>query len=142
MQRQLKISDRMTLKSIKSDGILAKLKEMTTTLRLSTIVIALLTLLGASIGLMNIMLVTVTRKNKGNWHQKSTERPEKRVDSVSNGSRDDLFDRWNCRYIYGRGYRLCCDCSCQRQVFHTLELDYTWHHSVYNRWRFVWIILL
>ncbi|MCB9310906.1 MAG: ABC transporter permease [Lewinellaceae bacterium] len=62
--RQLKISDKDDFEINKSDGILAKLKEMTTTLRLSTIVIALLTLLGASIGLMNIMLVTVTERTR------------------------------------------------------------------------------
>jgi len=48
----------------KSDSILATLKEMTATLRWSTIIIALLTLLGAAIGLMNIMLVTVTERTK------------------------------------------------------------------------------
>jgi putative ABC transport system permease protein len=48
----------------KSDSILEKLKEMTSVLRLATIIIASLTLLGASIGLMNIMLVTVTERTK------------------------------------------------------------------------------
>ena len=37
---------------------------MTSTLRWSTVVIAMLTLLGASIGLMNIMLVSVTERTK------------------------------------------------------------------------------
>lgn len=48
----------------KSDGILERLKEVTTELRLGTMVIALLTLLGAAIGLMNIMLVSVTERTK------------------------------------------------------------------------------
>ncbi len=48
----------------KSDSILSKLKEMTSVLRLATVIIAALTLLGASIGLMNIMLVTVTERTK------------------------------------------------------------------------------
>ena len=48
----------------KSDGILNQLKEMTSSLRIGTIVIAGLTLLGAAIGLMNIMLVTVTERTK------------------------------------------------------------------------------
>ena len=39
-----------------------RLKEMTSSLRLGTIVIATLTLLGAAIGLMNIMLVSVTER--------------------------------------------------------------------------------
>lgn len=48
----------------KSDGILNQLKDMTSSLRIGTIVIAGLTLLGAAIGLMNIMLVTVTERTK------------------------------------------------------------------------------
>jgi putative ABC transport system permease protein len=48
----------------KSDGILNQLKEMTSTLRLATVFIAMLTLLGASIGLMNIMLVSVTERTR------------------------------------------------------------------------------
>jgi putative ABC transport system permease protein len=48
----------------KSDSILQQLKDMTSSLRLITIVIAMLTLLGASIGLMNIMLVSVTERTK------------------------------------------------------------------------------
>ena len=48
----------------KSDGILNQLKEMTTNLRIGTVVIAMLTLIGASIGLMNIMLVTVTERTR------------------------------------------------------------------------------
>ena len=48
----------------KSDSILATLKEMTGTIRMATIIIALLTLLGAAIGLMNIMLVSVTERTR------------------------------------------------------------------------------
>lgn len=48
----------------KSDRILQQLKDMTGTLRLATIIIAGLTLLGASIGLMNIMLVSVTERTR------------------------------------------------------------------------------
>lgn len=46
----------------KSDGILERLKEMTTQLRIATVAIALMTLIGAAIGLMNIMLVSVTER--------------------------------------------------------------------------------
>jgi len=48
----------------KSDGILETLREMTTELRLAAIAIALITLLGAAIGLMNIMLVSVTERTR------------------------------------------------------------------------------
>lgn len=62
--RNLKISDQNDFEIRKSDGILNQLKDMTSTLRWATIIIATLTLLGASIGLMNIMLVSVTERTK------------------------------------------------------------------------------
>ena len=62
--RKLKAFQENNFEIKKSDGILEKMKDMTSTLRLSTIVIAMLTLLGASIGLMNIMLVTVTERTR------------------------------------------------------------------------------
>lgn len=60
--RKLKASEKNDFEIRKSDGILERLKEMTSSLRLATIVIATLTLLGAAIGLMNIMLVSVTER--------------------------------------------------------------------------------
>jgi len=60
--RKLKASEKNDFEIRKSDGILEKLKEMTSTIRWATIVIAGLTLLGAAIGLMNIMLVSVTER--------------------------------------------------------------------------------
>ena len=60
--RHLKAAQKNDFEIRKSDSILEKLKEMTSTLRLATIVIASLTLLGAAIGLMNIMLVSVTER--------------------------------------------------------------------------------
>jgi len=62
--RKLSALDQNDFEIRKSDSILQKLKEMTSTLRLSTVIIAMLTLLGASIGLMNIMLVSVTERTK------------------------------------------------------------------------------
>lgn len=62
--RKLKVTEGNDFDIRKSDGILNRLKDMTSTLRLSTVVIAMLTLLGASIGLMNIMLVSVTERTK------------------------------------------------------------------------------
>lgn len=47
-----------------SDSIVAILKENTVTLRLATVAIGLMTLLGAAIGLMNIMLVSVTERTR------------------------------------------------------------------------------
>jgi len=48
----------------KSSGIIQKLKEVTTEIRWTTIAIALITLFGAAIGLMNIMLVSVTERTR------------------------------------------------------------------------------
>lgn len=62
--RKLSAIDANDFEIRKSDSILQRLKEMTSTLRLSTVIIAMLTLLGASIGLMNIMLVSVTERTK------------------------------------------------------------------------------
>lgn len=47
-----------------SNSIVAILKENTATLRYATIAIGLMTLLGAAIGLMNIMLVSVTERTR------------------------------------------------------------------------------
>ncbi len=62
--RKLKVTDPNDFEIQKSDGILNKLKSMTSSLRWGTIIIAMLTLLGASIGLMNIMLVSVTERTR------------------------------------------------------------------------------
>ncbi|MBK8701552.1 MAG: ABC transporter permease [Saprospiraceae bacterium] len=62
--RKLSAIDDNDFEIRKSDSILQRLKDMTSTLRLSTVIIAMLTLLGASIGLMNIMLVSVTERTK------------------------------------------------------------------------------
>ena len=62
--RRLKVTEPNDFEIRKSDGILEKLKEMTLQLRIGTMVIVGLTLLGAAIGLMNIMLVTVTERTK------------------------------------------------------------------------------
>jgi putative ABC transport system permease protein len=47
-----------------SDSLVAILKDSTTSLRLATVAIGLMTLLGAAIGLMNIMLVSVTERTR------------------------------------------------------------------------------
>lgn len=62
--RALKPGEENDFEIAKSDSILNRLKEMTSTLRWATMVIAMLTLLGASIGLMNIMLVSVTERTR------------------------------------------------------------------------------
>lgn len=62
--RRLKASEDNDFEIRKSDGIMEKLKDMTTELRLGTVAIALMTLLGAAIGLMNIMLVSVTERTR------------------------------------------------------------------------------
>ena len=62
--RKLKANQENDFEIRKSDGILQTLKEITTELRVATIAIAMMTLLGAAIGLMNIMLVSVTERTK------------------------------------------------------------------------------
>ena len=62
--RKLKASQDNDFEIRKSDSLLKMIKDATLKLRIATIAIALITLLGASIGLMNIMLVTVTERTR------------------------------------------------------------------------------
>lgn len=62
--RRLKLAQENDFEIRKSDGLVAILKENTVQLRMATIAIALITLLGAAIGLMNIMLVSVTERTR------------------------------------------------------------------------------
>jgi putative ABC transport system permease protein len=62
--RKLKASQDNDFEIRKSDSLLKMIKDATFKLRVATIAIALITLLGASIGLMNIMLVTVTERTR------------------------------------------------------------------------------
>ena len=62
--RRLRIGDKDDFEIQKADAMIAKLEENTSTLRIATISIGLITLLGAAIGLMNIMLVSVTERTK------------------------------------------------------------------------------
>ena len=62
--RKLPLSENDDFEIFKSDGLVEIIKENTTNIRLGTIVIGLITLLGAAIGLMNIMLVSVTERTK------------------------------------------------------------------------------
>ena len=62
--RRLKAREPNDFEITKSNGMLEQLKEMTTELRVATIAIVMMTLLGAAIGLMNIMLVSVTERTK------------------------------------------------------------------------------
>jgi len=62
--RGLKLAQETDFEIRKSDGILDMLKENTAKIRLATVAIGLITLLGAAIGLMNIMLVSVTERTR------------------------------------------------------------------------------
>ncbi len=62
--RRLKISEQNDFEFLKSDSLIGIIKDNTSMLRFSAIAIGLITMLGAAIGLMNIMLVTVTERTK------------------------------------------------------------------------------
>lgn len=62
--RQLKLSEENDFEIKKSDSLGQMLRENTAALRWGTVAIGLITLLGAAIGLMNIMLVTVTERTR------------------------------------------------------------------------------
>ena len=62
--RKLKATEENDFEITSSDSIMSTLKDMTFSLRMGTIAIAMMTLLGASIGLMNIMLVSVTERTR------------------------------------------------------------------------------
>ncbi len=62
--RKLKATEDNDFEISTSDSIMNILKDMTFNLRMGTIAIAMMTLLGASIGLMNIMLVSVTERTR------------------------------------------------------------------------------
>jgi len=62
--RQLRASQDNDFTIEQSDGLLNMLKENTAKIRIATIGIGLITLIGAAIGLMNIMLVSVTERTR------------------------------------------------------------------------------
>ena len=62
--RKLPLSENDDFEIFKSDGLVDLIKENTTNIRLGTVVIGMITLFGAAIGLMNIMLVSVTERTK------------------------------------------------------------------------------
>lgn len=64
MVRRLRPGEADDFETFTSDSLVGILKENTTNLRLATIAIGLMTLLGAAIGLMNIMLVSVTERTR------------------------------------------------------------------------------
>ena len=62
--RKLRASEENDFETRQSDSLMNMLKENTVTIRLATIGIGLITLIGAAIGLMNIMLVSVTERTR------------------------------------------------------------------------------
>ena len=62
--RRLRAGEDNDFETFQSTGLLEILKENTVKIRIATIAIGLITLLGASIGLMNIMLVSVTERTR------------------------------------------------------------------------------
>ena len=62
--RRLKAIQENDFEIFKSDSLVSIIRENTTNLRVAAIAIGLMTLLGAAIGLMNIMLVSVTERTR------------------------------------------------------------------------------
>lgn len=62
--RKLRVSDENDFQTRQSDSLMNMLKENTVTIRLTAVGIGLITLIGAAIGLMNIMLVSVTERTR------------------------------------------------------------------------------
>jgi putative ABC transport system permease protein len=62
--RGLKAAQKNDFEIRKSDGLVQLIKENTVSLRSGAVAIGLMTLLGAAIGLMNIMLVSVTERTR------------------------------------------------------------------------------
>lgn len=62
--RGLRVNEENDFEIQKSEGLVSIIKENTVKIRLATIGIGLITLLGAAIGLMNIMLVSVTERTR------------------------------------------------------------------------------
>jgi len=62
--RRLRLNEENDFEMRKSDNLMSILKENTASIRAATIGIGLITMLGASIGLMNIMLVSVTERTR------------------------------------------------------------------------------
>ncbi len=62
--RKLRAAEDNDFETRQSDSLMTMLKDNTVTIRLVTIGIGMITLLGAAIGLMNIMLVSVTERTR------------------------------------------------------------------------------
>jgi putative ABC transport system permease protein len=62
--RGLRASQDNDFEIFKSDSLVSIIRENTASLRIAAVAIGLMTLLGAAIGLMNIMLVSVTERTK------------------------------------------------------------------------------
>ena len=62
--RGLKAAQENDFETFKSDGLIAVIKKDTAKFRFAAVLIGLITLLGAAIGLMNIMLVSVTERTR------------------------------------------------------------------------------
>ena len=133
--RGLKASQENDFEIFKSDSFINILKENTVKFRWAAIAIGLITLLGAAIGLMNIMLVSVTERtreigvrksNRSNTYECHATVSDRSCRNLSvgrnNGHLAGYFDRKHRHFCNGRKF------------FNSLGLDVPGCYSLYDRW--------
>jgi hypothetical protein len=139
--RGLKSYEENDFEIFKSDGIIEFLKENTVKLRAATIAIGLITLLGAAIGLMNIMLVSVTERTKEIGIAKALGATKRWIlfqfmfEAIIVCMLGGILGICTCH-----SSRKYCDPHHGREFSHSMDVDQPWTSSMHYRRNFIWII--
>ena len=121
--RKLTVYDESNFAVRKSDSLANMLIENISVVTIGATIIGLITLLGASIGLMNIMLVSVSERTREIGIRKALYRSAWR----------------SFRYYFGDYSRKYDYCVYRRSVFGALVMDFTWRIFVFYCWYSLWI---